>query len=125
MNRFFIRAVLSALLLLPLAYAIPANAEAGSCYGYLTEMVRSSNFPFRYVGKDRVNLLIDDDDGETVRAKLLYDTDGTGTIGWIKYIPDTRVLLNTSAELEEPVELSFDAKFADGYATCLAKKQAS
>ncbi|MGX0893185.1 hypothetical protein AB7M22_005193 [Pseudomonas sp. ADAK2 TE3594] len=69
--------------------------------------------------------LIDDDDGETVRAKLLYDTDGTGTIGWIKYIPDTRVLLNAAAELEEPVELSFDAKFADGYAKCLAKKQAS
>ncbi|WP_454836475.1 hypothetical protein [Pseudomonas lini] len=125
MNRFFIRAVLSALLLLSLAYAIPATAEAGSCYGYLTEMVRSSNFPFRYVGKDKVNLLIDDDDGETVRAKLLYDTDGTGTIGWIKYIPATRVLLNTSAELEEPVELSFDAKFADGYVKCLAKKQAS
>ncbi|MFJ3378372.1 hypothetical protein ACIPLA_26175 [Pseudomonas sp. NPDC086112] len=125
MNRFFIEAVLSALLLLPLAYAIPATAEAGSCYGYLTEMVRSSNFPFRYVDKDKVNLLIDDDDGETVRAKLLYDTDGTGTIGWIKYIPDTRVLLNAAAELEEPVELSFDAKFADGYAKCLAKKQAS
>lgn len=124
MNRFSIRPMLSALLLLPLTYAIPATAEARSCYGYLTEMVRSSNFPFRYVGKDKVNLLIDDDDGETVRAKLLYDTNGTGTIGWIKYIPATRVLLNTSGELEEPVELSFDAKFANGYATCLAKKQA-
>ncbi|WP_256578431.1 MULTISPECIES: hypothetical protein [unclassified Pseudomonas] len=52
MNRFSIRPMLSALLLLPLIYAIPATAEAGSCYGYLTEMVRSSNFPFRYVGKE-------------------------------------------------------------------------
>ena len=124
MNRFSIRPMLNALLLLPLTYAIPASAEAGSCYGYLTEMVRSSNFPFRYVGKDKVNLLIDEDDGEMVRAQLLFDTDGTGTIGWIKYTPDTRVLLNTSAELEEPVELSFDVKFADGYAKCLAEQQA-
>ncbi|WP_236179708.1 hypothetical protein [Pseudomonas sputi] len=124
MNRFSIRPMLSALLLLPIIYAIPASAEAGSCYGYLTEMVRSSNFPFRYVGKDKVNLLIDEDDGEMVRAQLLFDTDGTGTIGWIKYTPATRMLLNTSAELEEPLELSFDAKFADGYAKCLAGQQA-
>jgi hypothetical protein len=124
MNRFFIRPVLSALLLLPLAYAIPATAEAGSCYGYLTEMVRSSDFPIRDVGKDKVNLLIDEDDGETVRAKLLYDTDGTGTIGWVKYTLATRELLNISADLNEPVKLSFDEKFARGYAKCLAKKQA-
>ncbi len=124
MNRFCIRPMLGALLLLPLTYAIPAAAEEGSCYGYLTEMVRSSNFPFRYVGKDKVNLLIDEDDGETVQAQLLFDTDGSGTIGWIKYTPATRVLLNTSAELEEPVELSFDVKFADGYAKCLAGQQA-
>ena len=122
MNRFFIRSVLSALLLLP--FALPASASEGSCYGYLTEMVRSSDFPFQYVGKDKVNLLIDEDDGEMVRAQLFFDTDGTGTIGWIKYTPATRVLLNTSAELDEPVTLSFDAHFADGYAKCLTEKQA-
>ena len=33
MNRFFIRPVLSVLLLLP--YAMPAIASEGSCYGYL------------------------------------------------------------------------------------------
>ena len=122
MNRFFIRPVLSVLLLLP--YAMPAIASEGSCYGYLTEMVRSSDFPFQYVGKDKVNLLIDEDDGEVVRAQLFYDTDGTGTIGWIKYTPTTHELLNTSAELDEPVALSFDAKFADGYAKCLTKQKA-
>ncbi|MDD1015054.1 hypothetical protein [Pseudomonas rubra] len=79
---------------------------------------------FRYVGKDKVNLLIDEDDGKTVQAKLLYDTDGTGTIGWIKYTPATRELLNTSADLEEPVKLRFDAAFADGYAQCVAEQQA-
>lgn len=121
MGRFFIRSMLSALLLLP--FALPASASEGSCYGYLTEMVRSSDFPFQYVGKDKVNLLIDEDDGEVVRAQLFFDTDGTGTIGWIKYTPATRVLLNTSAELDEPVALSFDARFADGYAKCLTEKQ--
>lgn len=69
-------------------------------------------------------MLIDDDDGETVRAKLFYDTNGTGTIGWIKYTPATQALLNTSAELDEPVALSFDSKFAQGYARCLARTQA-
>ena len=122
MNRFFNRSVLIALSLL--SHSLPATASEGSCYGYLTELVRSSDFPFRYVGKDKVNLLIDDDDGETVRAQLFFDTDGTGTIGWIKYIPATRVLLNTSAELDEPVALSFDARFADGYAKCLTEQQA-
>ncbi|MGN4051582.1 hypothetical protein [Pseudomonas sp. SM4] len=121
MDRFFIRSMLSALLLLP--FALPASASEGSCYGYLTEMVRSSDFPFQYVGKAKVNLLIDEDDGEVVRAQLFFDTDGTGTIGWIKYTPATRVLLNTSAELDEPVALSFDARFADGYAKCLTEKQ--
>lgn len=122
MNRFFIRSVLRALLLLP--FALPASASEGSCYGYLTEMVRSSDFPFQYVGKDKVNLLIDEDNGDMVRAQLFFDTDGTGTIGWVKYTPATRVLLNTSAELDEPVTLSFDARFADGYAKCLTEKQA-
>ncbi|BBP73711.1 hypothetical protein PHLH6_57150 [Pseudomonas sp. Seg1] len=122
MNRFFIRYVLSVLLLLP--FALPASASEGSCYGHLTELVRSSDFPFQYVGKDKVNLLIDEDDGEMVRAQLFFDTNGTGTIGWVKYTPATRVLLNTSAELDEPVALSFDARFADGYAKCLTEKQA-
>ncbi|MFJ2714144.1 hypothetical protein ACIOZM_25220 [Pseudomonas sp. NPDC087346] len=122
MNRLFNRLVMSTLLLL--SFAMPAGASEVSCYGYLTEVVRSSNFPFLYVGKDKVNLLIDDDDGETVRAQLFFDTDGTGSIGWIKYTPATRVLLNTSADLDEPVALSFDAKLADGYAKCLTEKQA-
>ncbi|KII37886.1 hypothetical protein RY26_03540 [Pseudomonas fluorescens] len=114
--------MLIALSLLP--HSLPAIASEGSCYGYLTELVRSSDFPFRYVGKDKVNLLIDEDDGEVVRAQLFFDTDGTGTIGWIKYTPATHELLNTSAELDEPVALSFDAKFADGYAKCLTKQKA-
>ncbi|WP_178098564.1 hypothetical protein [Pseudomonas sp. H3(2019)] len=98
-----------------------ASAAGGSCYGYLTEMVRSSDFPFRYVTKDKVNLLIDEDDGEKVRAQLFYETDGSGIIGWVEYDVSKHVLRNTSAELEEPVALTFDTGFAKGYAQCLAK----
>ncbi|RON03953.1 hypothetical protein [Pseudomonas brassicacearum] len=114
--RFFMATVAGILLCVPVA-----SAADGGCYGYLTEMVRSSDFPFRYVTKDRVNLLIDEDDGEMVRAQLFYDTDGTGTIGWVEYNVTTHVLRNTSAELEEPVALTFDAAFAKGYAQCVAK----
>ncbi|EXF92231.1 hypothetical protein HK44_013455 [Pseudomonas fluorescens HK44] len=71
-----------------------ASAADGGCYGYLTERVR---------------------------AQLYYDTDGTGTIGWVEYNVTTHVLRNTSAELEEPLALSFDAAFAKGYAQCVAK----
>jgi hypothetical protein len=46
---------------------------------YLTELVRSSNFPFKYVSKEKTNLLIDNDTGDNVMAQLFFDTDGTGT----------------------------------------------
>jgi len=122
--RIFLGSMLGGLLILPNAYADQTTENEGGCYGYLTELVRSSNFPFLYVTKDKVNLLIDDDDGETVRAQLFFDTDGTGTIGWIKYTPATQALLNTSAELDEPVALSFDRRFAEGYSRCLARAHA-
>lgn len=72
-----------------------------SCYGHLTELLRSSSFPFRYVSKEKSNLMVDEDTGDSVTAKVVFDTDGTGTIGWVKYEIAQRRLLNISAELEE------------------------
>mgnify|MGYP006204060371 CR=1 FL=1 len=40
---------------------------------------------------------------ELVDLFATIDTDGSGTIGWIKYTTATHELLNTSAELDEPV----------------------
>lgn len=97
-----------------------ANNEHGRCYGYLTGLVRSSNFPFTYVTKDKANLLIDDDQGETVSAQVVFDTDGSGTMGWVQYDIQTHKLLNTSAELEEPVLLRFNKKCADQYEHCIS-----
>lgn len=103
------------------ASASPLKSGRSQCYSYLTELVRSSNFPFTYVEKDKANLLIDDDQGETVSAQVVFDTDGSGTIGWVKYDIQTHQLLNTSSELETPKPLSFDKKYADLYERCISE----
>lgn len=99
--------------------AAKPNHEEGSCYGYLTELVRSSNFPFKYIPKEKTNLLIDNDTGDSVTAQLFFDTDGTGTIGWVQYNVTQRQLLNISGDVEEPEELTFDTSFATEYETCI------
>ena len=93
---------------------LPIKNKKEDCYTYLTEMVRSSNFPLTEwkVSKEKVNLLIDEQNDEFIRAKLLIDNDGTGTIGWIEYYFDTGKLLNTSANLEKPEELKYDKKWS-------------
>lgn len=101
------------------SFTTESNLEEGSCYGYLTELVRSSNFPFKYVTKEKTNLLIDSDTGDSVMAQLLFDTNGTGTIGWVQYNVSQRQLLNISGDEEEPEELTFDTSFATEYETCI------
>jgi hypothetical protein len=97
------------------------SQEKSNCYGYLTELVRSSNFPFKYVSKEKTNLLIDNDTGASVMAQLFFDTDGTGTIGWVQYDVIQRQLFNVSGDVEEPQELTFDASFAAEYETCVGR----
>ncbi len=88
------------------------------CYAYLTELVRSSNFPFKKIEKTKVNILIDEDTGKFLRLKLFVDADGSGTLGWAEYFPAERRLMNTSANLETPEELKFDQSFAQQYESC-------
>ncbi|MGL4317442.1 MAG: hypothetical protein ACRCTL_12615 [Pseudomonas sp.] len=95
------------------------KSDRSECYGYLTELVRSSNFPFVHVTKDKANLLIDNDQGETVSAQVVFDTDGSGTIGWVQYDIQPHQLLNMSVELEEPVLLTFNKKYAGQYERCI------
>lgn len=103
------------------SFTAESNLENGSCYGYLTELVRSSNFPFKYVTKEKTKLLIDNDTGDNVMAQLFFDTDGTGTIGWVQYNVTQRQLFNISGDVEEPEELTFDTSFATEYETCIAR----
>lgn len=101
--------------------AASQDQEQGTCYGYLTELVRSSNFPFKYVSKEKANLLIDDDTGDNVMAKLFFDTNGSGIIGWVQYDVTQRQLLNISADMEEPEALTFDVSFAIDYENCIGR----
>jgi len=122
--RFFFVFLLSALASLVFAgdsETVDARSDGAGCYGYLTELVRSSNFPFRYTSKDKINLLIDDDNGERILAQLHYDTSGEGIVGWIKYYPQDKTLFNASADLDEPVELIYDKKYSELYDKCLSK----
>ncbi len=109
-----------------LCFSLNATAgepDASKCYSYLTELVRSSNFPFKYVKKDKVNLIIDDDSGDVVNGQLVFDTDGSGEIGWVEYHVKEQKLINTSVELEQPEELIFNKKYAEKYEACLSGSQ--
>lgn len=96
--------------------------DRSQCYSYLTELVRSSNFPFTYVKKEKANLLMDDDQGETVSAQVVFDTEGSGTIGWVKYDIQSHELLNTSAELGEPQPLTYEKQYAEQYEHCISEE---
>lgn len=105
---------------------IKEHSEQGSenCYDYLTELVRSCNFPFSEwkISKEKVNLLIDNDDENIIKAKLFYETSGTGTIGWIEYDKKNGKLFNTSANLDRPIELKYELKWKNLFDSCLFNK---
>ncbi|MDQ1097228.1 MULTISPECIES: hypothetical protein [Chryseobacterium] len=101
----------------------PADQTVENCYDYLTELVRSSNFPFSEwkIDKKKVNLLIDDDNEEVISCQLIIDTEGSGTIGWIEYRKKDGRLMNTSANLEQPAELKYDTKWKDLFDSCASR----
>ncbi|WP_047338133.1 MULTISPECIES: hypothetical protein [Pseudomonas] len=104
--------------------ATPALAEESNpgkgCYGYLTELVRSSDFPYRdFTTPEHLKLLIDRDDGDQLSLQLFYETSGSGIIGWVRYDVPQQALWNVSIDPEEPQALKFDQGFARAYASCL------
>ncbi|MDA8486831.1 hypothetical protein NNO07_27550 [Pseudomonas resinovorans] len=107
------------------AYADTLKSNRSHCYAYLTELVRSSNFPFTYVKSNKANLLIDDDQGETVSAQVVFDTNGSGTMGWVQYEIRTHQLLNTSVDLEAPEPLTFERVYAEQYERCIKKNESA
>ncbi|AZC25229.1 MULTISPECIES: hypothetical protein [Pseudomonas] len=96
------------------------SAPGQGCYGYLTEMVRSSDFPYRdFTTPDKLKLLIDRDDGQQLSLQLFYETSGSGIIGWVHYDVVQQALWNVTIDPEEPQALKFDHRFAKAYAACL------
>ena len=96
----------------------PLKGDRSQCYDDLVELVRSSTFPFPGP-KEKARLVIDDDQGMVVSARVRLDSDGTGTLGWIRYDVGRRELLNTSANLDTPESLYFAKKWADRYEQCI------
>ncbi|CAN7728075.1 hypothetical protein LJR232_006085 [Aquipseudomonas alcaligenes] len=105
----------------PLGNAATLKRDHRECYSYLTELVRSSSFSFSCVSKEKVSLLIDDDSNGAVIARLVFDTEGTGLIGWVRYESRTRKLLNISAELDDPKPLTYDKLYAEQYEACISE----
>lgn len=117
--KIHIKIIIPLLSLLPLSVSYSATPE--QCYSYFTELVRSSNYPFNDWGVKprKVNLIIDEDDSEIVRAKLEVDTDGTGTIGWIVFDKSNGELLNTTIDPEKPIKLTYNREYEKAQKYCL------
>ena len=97
------------------------NAIAGNnllCYDYLADAVRSSNYDFIYVAAKDVNIIVDSDSGQEVSMQLTYDTNGSGSIGWASYIYSDASLWNTSAYLEDKIELQYDESIKSKLKKC-------
>lgn len=128
-NLMILKKVLVFICLLLLPQIILANETNPQCYSYLTELVRSSNFPFKGISKEANNLLIDTDDHNTVLAQVNYnkqalnvssDTNTMAINGWVKYDVKLKKLYNVSADIDPdyPAVLSFDKKYADLFENC-------
>lgn len=118
--KFFKRIAELFLSFLPLSVSFAASPE--QCYSYFTELVRSSNFPFNEwnVKPKEVNLIIDEDDNSILRAKLVVDTDGSGTIGWVLFDKNKAELLNTTIDPEKPIKLSYSYEYKKAQKFCLS-----
>lgn len=97
-------------------------ASPEQCYSYFTELVRSSNYPFNEwnVKPKKVNLIIDEDDNSIINAKLVVDTDGSGTIGWVLFEKHKSELFNTTIDPENPIKLTYNNEYEKAQKYCLS-----
>lgn len=93
-----------------------------NCFEYLTGLVRSSNFPYPGLKIDgaKVKLLVDEETEEVISCKLYFDTEGTGTLGWIEYHKRSGKLFNTSPNLDSSVELTCNPHWKSLFDKCRA-----
>lgn len=97
-------------------------ASPGQCNAYFTELVRSSNFPFKEwnLKPKEVNLIIDEDDNSIISAKLVVDTDGSGAIGWILFDKRKSELFNITIDPENPIKPTYNNKYEKAQKYCLS-----
>ena len=106
----------------PLAAAFSAPPE--QCYSYFTELVRSSSYPFKEwnIKPNKVNLIIDEDNNSIIRAKLVVDTDGSGTIGWVEFNKSNNELFDITIDPDNPQKLTYNDNFQKLQQKCLSDK---
>lgn len=114
--------MVSLLSLLPFSMSFAASPE--QCSAYFTELVRSSTFPFKEwnIKPKEVNLIIDEDDDSIISAKLVVDTDGSGTIGWVLFDKLKAELFNTTIAPESPIKLTYNNEYEKAQKYCLSGK---
>lgn len=102
------------------SYSIKA-ATPEQCYAYFTELVRSSNFNFSQwnLKPKSVNLIIDEDNNDFIRAKLVIDTDGTGTIGWVYFNKKNNTLNDITLDPNSSINLNFNNEYLKAQKKCL------
>ncbi|UII28970.1 hypothetical protein LVD15_11235 [Fulvivirga maritima] len=84
------------------------------CYDLLLEVILHSSFNIPdEIKKERVSILIDTHDDKTILAKVFFETEGTGTLGWIRYDFESQKLFDVSAYLENPEELNLESSVVD------------
>ena len=76
------------------------------------EILLNSNFPFPTdIPKDKIQIEIDSQKNGTYLCRVYFETNGTGTLGWIKYDSVNKKLYNVTNE--DPVELDFEKDASD------------
>ena len=112
--------ILLLLSLLPFSMSFAASPE--QCSAYFTELVRSSNFPFKEwnLKPKEINLIIDEDNNSNISAKLVVDADGSGTIGWVLFDKRKAELFNTTIDPENPIKLTYDNEYEKAQKYCLS-----
>lgn len=96
-------------------------ATPEQCYAYFTELVRSSTFNFSQwnLKPKSVNLIIDEDNDDFIRAKLVIDTDGSGTIGWVYFNKKNNALYDITLDSDSSDKLNFNNEYLKAQKKCL------
>jgi hypothetical protein len=89
--------------------------EYGSFY-YLEKLVLSSKFPFPDdIPQEKIHVLYDSDENYIYLCRVYFDTDGTGTLGWVKYDVKCENLYDITGNEGTMNVLAFDKKWSDEF----------
>ncbi|MGL5954650.1 MAG: hypothetical protein ACRCZ3_16245 [Providencia rustigianii] len=112
------RIILSVIELMLVLFSYGVNAERHEqCYDYITELVRNSSFDLSQwkIKPEDINLIIDEDNDDFIRAKIFIETSGTGTIGWVYFNKMNNTLHDITFDPDNTVNLNFNHHYLKAY----------